>query len=394
MTSRNYDQLLRETIRRILIEATRETRKKFHIPIPPDLLKISDTFAKAGKSFYLVGGAVRDALMGKTPKDLDVTTDALPDDIVSILKGDASTNYQILEIGKAFGVVKVITPDGNEYEIATFREDIGKGRRPDAVSFTSIEKDVSRRDLTMNALFYDIDAGEIVDFVGGIEDIERGVVRTVGEPSERFDEDRLRILRALRFAARVGSDLDPATAAAIKQNNALEGVSRERVRDEFLKGIKSAKSVSHFYDLISEFDLWPQIFPGLEVSTDLTSKNVMVSLGLLLRENQPAVLSSTLNRLKYSSEEIGKISYLVSFQDLEVDSAYILKKRYKSSRLTEEDLIEFSRILGMPSRRLVNSFISYEPSITATDLQAQGFSGRDIGAELARRETALFRERV
>ncbi len=101
----------------------------------------------------------------------------------------------------------------------------GDGRRPDSVTFSDIETDVKRRDLTINALFYDIGTKEIVDLVGGMGDIKNGVVRTVGDAGERFDEDRLRILRAIRFAARVGSKLDPAIDAALKKNNSLEGVS-------------------------------------------------------------------------------------------------------------------------------------------------------------------------
>ena len=214
---------VRVEIRKILSESfltEGEIRLKFDIPLPKDIYKIKDVIKNAGYKLYVVGGAVRDALLGKTPKDFDLATDALPDTIQNLLK----PFYKTLETGKSFGVINVITPS-DEYEIATFRKDIGKGRKPDAVEFTTIDQDVLRRDLTINALFYDIDTSEVVDLVGGIEDLKNGVVRTVGSPEERFDEDRLRILRAIRFAARFGSDLDAATDAALKKDSNLNGVS-------------------------------------------------------------------------------------------------------------------------------------------------------------------------
>lgn len=183
-----------------------EVRMPLRMDLPADMVKLAKIIHSAGHELYVVGGAVRDALLGKEPKDYDVATDAQPEKILQILA--RHPEYKTLEIGKSFGIINVITPEGNEYEVATFREDIGKGRRPDAVAFTTIENDVKRRDLTINALFYDIAKGEVVDFVGGIEDIKNGVVRAVGDPTERFDEDRLRILRVIRFAARMGAGMD------------------------------------------------------------------------------------------------------------------------------------------------------------------------------------------
>ncbi len=138
-----------------------EKRIKFDIPIPKDILQIKDIFKKNGFKLYVVGGAVRDALLGKTPKDYDLATDAIPDKVETMM---AKGGLKTLPTGKAFGVINVFT-DMGEYEIATFREDLSGGRRPDAVSFTDIVGDVKRRDLTINALFYDIDTHEVVDLV-------------------------------------------------------------------------------------------------------------------------------------------------------------------------------------------------------------------------------------
>jgi len=156
----NIKQILREGL--IL-----EQRIKFDIPIPSDIQQIKDVFKQNGFKLYVVGGAVRDALLGKTPKDYDLATDAVPDKVEEMM---SKANFKTLPTGKAFGVINVFTSEG-EYEIATFREDLSGGRRPDAVSFTNIEGDVKRRDLTINALFYDIWLVVVVDLVGGVVDL-------------------------------------------------------------------------------------------------------------------------------------------------------------------------------------------------------------------------------
>lgn len=363
---------------------------KFRMDLPEDLLNLSRAFHAAGHQLYVVGGSVRDALQGKDPKDYDVATDAVPDEVVEILKG--MTGNKILEVGKSFGVIVCITPEGGEYEIATFREDVGKGRRPDAVEFTSIENDVKRRDLTMNALFYDIDEGEVVDFVGGIDDIKNGIVKAVGDPAERFDEDRLRILRAIRFAVRMGAKLDPATDAAIIDNNNLMGVSPERIRDEFLKAFKSARSINDLTGMIAHYRLWDQVLPRLSISDKGVEgiDDAAVFLAVLLRQNDPQVVAKVLNGLKYSAQEAAQVSFLVKLQDLAVENAYRLKKAAQSARVTDDQVKEFASSTGKPTDRMVAAFIAYAPSVHGNDLIAAGYSGAALGKELERQETELF----
>ena len=161
---------MKNEIKQILREGLiREERIKFAMNIPDDIKAIANIFKKNNYEIMVVGGAVRDALLGKAPKDFDLATDAVPDKVEEMMK---AAGLRTIATGKAFGVINVFTDQG-EYEIATYRLDSkeGDGRRPDSVSFTNIEGDVSRRDLTINALFYDIDKGEVVDLVGGIEDV-------------------------------------------------------------------------------------------------------------------------------------------------------------------------------------------------------------------------------
>lgn len=382
------ERLIREFVRAHLLE---QVRRKFQMELPDDLLRLASDFKAAGHLLYVVGGSVRDALQGKEPKDYDVATDAVPDKVIQICQQEPG--MKILEIGKSFGIVKVVTPQGNEYEIATFRQDIGKGRRPDAVEFTDIENDVKRRDLTINALFYDIDAGEIVDYVGGIEDIENGVVRAVGDPKERFDEDRLRILRALRFAARMGSDLDPATSEAISEDNSLAGVSPERIRDEFLKGVKSAASVPYFLGLIEKYDLWPQVLHGLRVSQhSFEARDPAVLLALLLDQNDPALVAKKLNALKYTSTEAAQASFLVRLKGLTPDNAFRLKKLANQSKVSSEQMYDYAEESFSVDTRLLDAFTNYQPTVSGNDPELAGFTGASMGKEIERLETERFKE--
>lgn len=378
-------KLIEQFVKRILTE---QIRKKFDISIPPDLQNVADAFMQSGYQLFLVGGSVRDAVQGKEPKDWDVATNASPEQVIDIFSD--MRDHKLLTVGKSFGVVVIVTPEGNEYEVATFRKDIGSGRRPDAVEFTDISTDVQRRDLTINALFYDLQTHEVVDYVGGLKDIRDNVVRAVGNADQRFAEDRLRILRAFRFAGRMGAEFDPAISASIKRDNSLIGVSPERIRDEFLKGIKSAKSVVRFLSMLADFDMFKQVFPGLKVSTDFReTHNIPVQLALLLRDNDFVTLATKLNALKYSADEVSQVTFLIDFASIGNDMSITkMKKSYKNSRLKDSELLEFSRFLGIED--LAKKFLSFELTIVPVDLMSQGFKGKELGDEISRREQSLW----
>ncbi len=385
-------KLIRQLVEQVITETELPVKQKVSISIPEDIRELTQIFVSNGFKLYVVGGAVRDALLGKEPKDWDVATDAQPDQILQMFQG--RQGYKTLEIGKSFGIINVISPSGEEFEIATFRKDIGAGRRPDSVEFTDIATDVMRRDLTINALFYDLETGEVVDYVGGIEDLKNGVVKSVGDPVERFNEDRLRILRAIRFAARMGSQLDPETEKAIRQDNSLSGVSPERIRDEFLKGFKSAKSVSQFLSIISNLDLWSEVFPGLIVSPGSVSgqtKNELIFLAELLQDNSPERVRTTLNKLKYSAQEASGVTFLLMFKDLDISNAIDLWKiNSKQVKMDSSTLEQFSSIFGSPDKRLLSAFVNYKPSVSSEELMAQGLSGKELGQKIKELETERF----
>lgn len=218
----------------------------------------------AGHVAYVVGGSVRDFLIERATKDHDIATDASPDEICELFP-DAVT------VGKAYGVIKVpVKGAEGEHppmlEIATFREDLEyhDHRHPRGVRFSGPVEDARRRDFTINALFYDPKTSRILDTVGGIDDLKAGVVRAIGNPDERFREDALRLLRAVRFATRLGFSIEPATGEAIQARAKLIGrVSAERIRDELdlmLAGPHPDQAVL----LLSKLKLLSQVLPEVE----------------------------------------------------------------------------------------------------------------------------------
>ena len=208
---------------------------------------------------YFVGGCVRDLVMGIEPKDYDVTTSATPEQVLKLFP-DA------LPVGAQFGVVIVPREAGN-VEVATFRSDglYADGRHPREVRYSQTpQEDVRRRDFTINGLLYDPESGQVLDFVGGQADIRARRLRTIGDPLERFTEDHLRMLRAVRFTARLGFKLEPAVLAAIRRLAAeIHRVSAERVRDEIVK-ILTEGPARRGFELLDASGLLEQVLPEIK----------------------------------------------------------------------------------------------------------------------------------
>jgi poly(A) polymerase len=217
---------------------------------------ICDALQQRGYQALLVGGCVRDLLLGREAVDYDVTTDATPEQVMQVFP-------ESIVVGARFGVVMVPGEQGN-VEIATFRSDVGysDGRHPDEVIYAKRpEDDVSRRDFTINGLLMRHDTGEVLDFVGGRADLQAGIVRAIGEPGRRFVEDKLRMLRAVRFAARFGYTIEPVTLAAIQAQAAeIHAVSAERIRAELTK-ILTEGAARRGFELLDAAGLLPHVLP-------------------------------------------------------------------------------------------------------------------------------------
>ncbi len=249
----------------------------------------------AGHQAYLVGGCVRDILLGREPADFDVATDATPDRVQELFP-------ESLAVGAQFGVI-VVTEGDAQVEVATFRSDIGysDGRHPDRVEYaTSAKEDVQRRDFTINALLLDPATGEVLDYVGGRKDLEAGIIRAIGDAAARFQEDKLRMVRAVRFAARFRYAIEARTFAAIARlAPEICQVSAERIRDELTK-LLTEGAARRGFELLDESRLLPELLPeisqmkGVEQPPQFHPEGDVWTHTLLMLEQLPAGASPTL----------------------------------------------------------------------------------------------------
>ena len=210
---------------------------------------------KAGFTAYLAGGCVRDRILGLKAKDFDIATDARPEAVQRIFD-------QSIAVGAKFGVILVVL-DGDQFEVATFRADAPyvDGRRPSSVRFGTLEEDVQRRDFTIGGMYLDPEDGRVIDLVGGMRDLRAGVIRAIGDADQRFAEDHLRLLRAVRFAARLDFTIEPATWAGIKRSAArITQISAERIGEEVVM-IMTQGGASRGLHLLVESGLAAAIMP-------------------------------------------------------------------------------------------------------------------------------------
>ena len=237
--------------------------------IPQEVSQVTQTLQRAGFEAYLVGGCVRDIISGKKPKDWDVTTNAKPDQITSLFP---KTFYE-----NDYGTVGVVNENTDDetlkiVEVTPYRIEgiYSDKRRPDQVTFTEkIEDDLKRRDFTVNAIAYDISKGQIIDPYKGQDDIKDKTIKTVGVPHDRFSEDALRILRAVRLSVELGFTINKDTADAIKKESAgLEEIAKERIRDEFIKIINSPSPMVGII-LAQKLGILKYVVPELEAGIDL-----------------------------------------------------------------------------------------------------------------------------
>lgn len=274
-----------------------------------------------GHEAFWAGGCVRDMLMGRTPADIDVATNATPDEIAGLFR-------RTRKVGAKFGVV-MVRQGPYWYETATFRADLDyeDGRRPTGVTFTTAERDAQRRDFTINGLFYDPVEQRVIDYVDGQRDLQAGVIRAIGEPEERFAEDHLRMLRAVRFAERLGFAIEPATANAIRNHAGhLPRISPERIREE-LEKMLAHPARSRAFAQLAELDLLGQLWPDAAWSPEqitLISRilqalpekaDFTLSLAAMLHDRSLAEVTRAARDLRCSNQVVDDTAWLVGSVD-------------------------------------------------------------------------------
>jgi tRNA nucleotidyltransferase/poly(A) polymerase len=288
----------------------------------------------AGFAAFWAGGCVRDRLLGRTPKDYDVATDATPPEI-QILFG----RHRTLAVGASFGVITVKGPPAaGMIEVATFRKDAAysDGRHPDSVTFSSAEEDAKRRDFTVNGLFFDPVENRVIDYVGGQVDLAARRLRAIGDARERIAEDKLRMLRAVRFSAALDFDLEAATLAAIREMaGQITAVSAERIAMEMRRMLVESgrvRAVELLLDSNLAAFVLPEILPNspddktkldesLAVLGRLTEPNFPLALATLLHKLvSPEAAASICRRWKLSNEETDRVVWLLRHRDSLADA--------------------------------------------------------------------------
>ena len=233
----------------------------------PKIKNIIESLTEKGFQAVVAGGAVRDALLKKIPKDIDLASSAKTEDILKIFPSAKGMFAK-------YGVIVIPLKENEKLEITSFRKDMDykDGRRPDSISYSSMKEDAKRRDFTINALFYDLKTEELIDFVGGLKDIQNKTLRTVGKAEKRFTEDQLRVLRALRFAHQLKFQIDEETQKAIPVfAQKIKAISRERVLEEIIKML-SAGRIGSALKSLEKYVVFSSVFPGL--TTHLKRKHL------------------------------------------------------------------------------------------------------------------------
>lgn len=382
-----------------------------YIELPGNVRFILHMLREAGHEAYVVGGCVRDSIMGRKPHDWDICTSAKPEQVIEIFN-----HYKVIPTGLKHGTVTIMKND-KPYEITTYRVDgeYDDARHPKDITFTtSLEEDLSRRDFTMNALAYN-NNNDLVDLFGGVNDIKNGIVRCVGNPRERFSEDALRIMRALRFATRFGFKIEENTFAAMKEKKSLlSKISAERINSELTQIIMcEAEDVARI--LYKAEDILFELFPALRENdgsyiNNILHSNKIKSVRLALLFDFPEEqLKDILTNLRYDNETISSVLNTRKYgqQILKYDSdkytiEYFLKRimhdiGYEDTQKALFYCIAYSRAKSNEKQELLFTNMLYvamvindrnecyklsQLAVNGNDIKHFGYKGQQIGTVL------------
>ena len=339
------------------------------IKVPKEVEEIINKLEEKDFRAYVVGGAVRNLLINKEPKDWDICTNATPLQIEEVFRG-----YQVLETGIKHGTVSIII-NKTPYEITTFRTE-GKyldGRHPSYVTFVeNLKEDLSRRDFTINAMALNVRNRDVLDAFSGLEDIEKKIVKCVGKPEERFSEDGLRILRAIRFAAQLNFKIDRETKKAIfAKKELLNKISRERIMSEITKILQAKHGEQYILDyaevFCEQFMLRLHNFKTINCSEE----DWLLKLGHLLVDNNPEMVEKSLKNLKFDNSSVKIVKGIVQcLQDTETNMKQLLRKY-------GEEVVR--RIFPEEFKQVEGPYLIEHLDINGNDLIEMGLEGKAIG---------------
>ena len=354
-------------------------------------LDVVRRLAAAGHVAYWAGGCVRDELLGLAPADYDVASDARPDQVVKLFR-------RTVEVGASFGVVEVIGPRREDdtfhkVQVATFRSDgaYTDGRHPESVTYATAEEDASRRDFTINGMFFDPVAGRVMDYVGGQRDIAAKILRAIGDPRARFREDKLRLMRAVRMSARFGFPIEEATAAAVQEMAPqITVVSAERIAEELRKMMEHPARAEAVREL-NRLGLLTPILPGIAVSDQLLgvlaalpdAAAFPLAFAALVHPAGKKAAAAACRRLKLSNQEQARVEWLTEHHHALRAAETMPKSRLYPLLIQPglRDLIDLHRAVG-ESPAFVERVLAETPAdvlnppplLTGDDLTANGFT--------------------
>jgi tRNA nucleotidyltransferase (CCA-adding enzyme) len=364
--------------------------------IAPNAIKACRMLQEKGFQSYLVGGCVRDLLMNKSPKDYDITTNATPDQVKAVFPKTFSLGEKHGTVTAVLGLTKA-----DEFEITTYRIEgaYSDGRRPDEVAFAqNIEDDLSRRDLTINAMAYDPVNDQLVDPYGGQEDLAVKKIKAVGDPNKRFEEDGLRTMRVARFASRFGFDVDPSTEEAIQNNlGTLQKVSKERFTSELLATLLTPQPSVGLNILFKTGALAvgdpaldnPSIVNSFSIIDANHNASIEVKVAILLHKLNPTELANTLKNLRFPNENAATILFLnlalQEFVKFRNDPTPLGARKFFSFIKNQaakypilggydkclSEFLSFAKALGAPALHELNSLM-HETPLTLKDLDISG----------------------
>lgn len=381
------------------------------ITMPGNVRFILDMLHRAGHEAYIVGGCVRDSVMGREPHDWDICTSAKPEQVIEIFN-----HFKVIPTGLKHGTVTIVKND-KQYEITTYRIDgeYDDARHPKNVTFTtSLKEDLSRRDFTINAMAYNDQEG-IVDIFGGIEDISNKTIRCVGDAEERFSEDALRIMRAMRFAIRYGFDIEEQTfAAMLHKTKLLSKISAERINSELTQIIMGESSVVAMM-LCRAGSIFTYLFPQLKEVAGSYVNNIMHSEPIkevrlaLLFDLPEEKLKETLFSLRYDNDTISNVLHIKTYGQAAIDDLkknedikYFIKRMmrdigyentlnalfyslaYSRAELNKEVEILYldMQTVAMEVERKNECYKLSQLALNGNDIKRFGYKGKEIGVIL------------
>ena len=362
--------------------------------IPTSIKELHEVFKKNGKSLFIVGGSVRDFVIGAKIKDFDLATEATPKEVLEILK-----DYRCTTQGASFFVVVVYTKDQPKgMEIATFREDIygdklGETRNPDVI-FSTIDKDVFRRDLTCNALFYDLEKKEIIDLVGGIEDIKNKIIKFVGDPVLRIIEDPIRIQRFIRFKNKYEFNFDETSLKAVRDNvEKLLIIKKERRWTEICAAFDNNNFVSYMKDTI-DLGVADVIFSDYEINCNVVESCSLeiYFANLFVSNNTEGMLDKMVKEFKMEKDFSRKVVFLLNL--IHIIPEHIENFFTKSRGISTEIISEWYKLIGLTESPIHKAFVKYKPTTNAIELMGQGLSGKKLGEKITELEINNFKQLI